>query len=119
MATYAIANIIIRPFAEYEACLLGHMATTTYFLSLAATDAGSDCELLMGLDQLLSPFIRECFQVGFNAPSYRNCAHLGDRLRPRNRTPCMEVLVVIPKETLIWVVDLEFIDADNPWNRLV
>jgi hypothetical protein len=57
-STYAIPNIIIRPFAEYEACLLGRIAAHTYFLSLAAADAGSYCELLMGLDQLFSPFIR-------------------------------------------------------------
>jgi hypothetical protein len=78
IATQAIANIIIRPFAEYEACLLGRVAATARFLSLAATNAGSYCELVMGLDQLLSPFIREYLQVRFNAPLYRNCAHLGD-----------------------------------------
>jgi hypothetical protein len=58
IATQAIANVIIRPFAEYEACFLGRVAATTRLLSLAATDAGSDCELLMGFNQLLSPFIR-------------------------------------------------------------
>jgi hypothetical protein len=58
IATQPIANIIIRPFAEYEACLLGRIAAAPYFLSLTATDAGSYRELLMGLDQLLSPFIR-------------------------------------------------------------
>jgi hypothetical protein len=58
MASYAITDIIIRPIAEHEACLLGRIAANTYFLSLAATDAGGYCELLMGFDQLLSPFIR-------------------------------------------------------------
>jgi hypothetical protein len=58
IATQAIANIIIRPFAEYEACLLGRIAATPYFLSLTATDAGSYRELLVGLDQFFSPFIR-------------------------------------------------------------
>jgi hypothetical protein len=117
IATQAIANIVIRPFAEYETRLLGRIAATTDFLSFAATDAGSYCELLMGLDQLLSPFIGQCLQVRFNAPPYRNCAHLRVRLRPRNLTTV--VLVHIPKEALIWVVDLEFEDANNPWNRLV
>ena len=58
IACYSITNIIIRPFAEYEACLLGRIAANTYFLSLATADAGSYCELLMSVDQLLSPFVR-------------------------------------------------------------
>jgi len=58
VAAQAIANIIIRPFAEHEASLLRRIAASAHYVLLAAADAGGYRELLMGLDQFLSPFIR-------------------------------------------------------------
>jgi len=57
VAAQAIANIIIGSFAEHETGLLRRIAASAHYLLLAAADAGGYRELLMGLDQLLSPLI--------------------------------------------------------------
>jgi len=58
VAAQAIANIIIRPIAEHEACLLRRIAASAHYLPLAAAHTGGYRELFLGLDQLLSPLIR-------------------------------------------------------------